>query len=180
MCCCSTRANSPAHLVYENYVYYEEMQNSSEFYEYYYLDLEPDKIYDIEFSCNQSDIVLLYADLFASDGIGSHEKFPDHLGFFVINTTYQFQFEEPMRIFIKLDAIEPGLKIYVRVELGIDKDKHIRNLTIAVGVLSVVAALSVGFILYDKRELISTKIKGWNIKEKLKFKKKLKKEKTKK
>jgi len=80
---------------------------------------------------------------------------------------------------MKIDAIEPGLKINVRVEIGIDKEKHIRNLTIAVGVLSVVAALSVGFILYDKKDLISSKVKGWNIKEKLKFKRKLKKDKTK-
>jgi len=144
---------------YENYTYYEELQNSSEFYEYYYLDLEPGKVYDIEFSCIQSDIVFLYADLFSSEGIGSFEIFPNHMGFFISNVTYQFQFEDPMRMHIKFDAIEPGLKTNVQVEFGKDKDVQIRNLTIAVAVLAVVASLSLGFILYDRKDIILTKIK---------------------
>ncbi len=146
-------------VVYENYVYYEELQNSSEFYEYFYLDLESDKIYDIELTCDQTDIVFIYADLFTSDGIGSYEYFPDHFGFFVVNVTYQFQFEEPMRMYIKFDAIEPGLKINVRVDFGKDKVIQIRNLRIAVGVLGVIASLSLGFILYERKDLILSKIK---------------------
>jgi hypothetical protein len=151
--------HTTSQVVYENYVYSEELQNSSEFYEYYYLDLERNKIYDIEFTCDQSDIVFLYADLFTSDGIGSYENFPNHFGFFVVNVTYQFQFEEPMRMYIKLDAIEPELKINVQVEFGKDKVIQIRNLSIAVGVLGVIASLSLGFILFERKDLILSKIK---------------------
>jgi len=146
-------------VVYENYVYYEELQNSSEFYEYYHLDLESGKIYDIELTCDQNDIVFLYADLFTSDGIGSYEYFPDHYGFFVVNVTYQFQFEEPMRMYIKFDAIEPGIKINVRVDFGKDKVIQIRNLSIAVGVLGVIASLSIGFILFERKDAILSKFK---------------------
>ncbi|MCK5345046.1 MAG: hypothetical protein KAR20_16665, partial [Candidatus Heimdallarchaeota archaeon] len=141
-------------LVYVNYAYYEEMQESPEFYEYYYLDLEPDTIYEIEFTYDTIDVVLLYADVFLSDGIGSRANFPDHFGFFVINGSHQFQFEEARRIYIKLDAIEPGLTIKVQAKIVKDADKTIRNLGIAVGIQAAIAAGSLGFILYERKDAI--------------------------
>jgi len=151
-------------VTYENYVYYDEIQESSEFYEYYYLDIEPDKIYEIEFTYDAIDVVLLYADLFTPDGIGSRANFPDHFGFFVINGSYQFQFEEARRIYIKLDAIEPGLIIKVRAEVVKDTDKTIRNLSISTGIFAAIAAGSLGFIGYERRDVILSKIKKPKIK----------------
>lgn len=144
-------------VAYENYVYYDEIQESPEFYEYYYLDLEPDTIYEIEFTYDTIDVVLLYAELFAHDGIGSRENFPDHFGFFVINGSYRFQFDEARRIYIKLDAIEPGLTIKVRAEIVKDTDKTIRNLSIATGIFAAIAAGSLGFIGYERKDVILSK-----------------------
>jgi hypothetical protein len=141
-------------VTYENYVYYDEIQESPEFYEYFYLDIEPDTIYEIEFTYDTIDVVLLYADLFAPDGIGSRANFPDHYGFFVINGSYQFQFEEAKRVYIKLDAIEHGLTIKVRAETVKDTDKTIRNLSIATGIFAAIAAGSLGFIGYERKDAI--------------------------
>jgi hypothetical protein len=60
---------------------------------------------------------------------------------------------------IKFDAIEFGLKINVRAKSGIDAEKKIRNLSIAVGFLAVISAAALGFIIYERWDPILGQLK---------------------
>ena len=115
---------------YANYEYFEEMQSFPEFYEFYYIDFEPGLIYELQFTCNQTDVVLLFAEMFSAEG--TTVSLPQHYGFFVINTTYQFQMQDSVRIYIKFDEIESGLTIRAQTQIVDDKDETIEDLDEAI------------------------------------------------
>ncbi|MEX2728795.1 MAG: hypothetical protein Q6353_016175 [Candidatus Sigynarchaeum springense] len=85
-----------------------------DFYQYYYVDLEPGYKYGIAIEKSGLDTLIINGMLTSSAGTNATSTFERFYGFFVVNLTYYTTPVLPGRVYIKFATIAPGLTLTIR------------------------------------------------------------------
>ncbi|MBN2151621.1 MAG: hypothetical protein JW839_09260 [Candidatus Lokiarchaeota archaeon] len=123
-----------------------------DFYQYYYLDLEPGYTYGLAVEKDGLDTLIIDGHLTSNAGTNATSTFDRFYGFFVVNLTYYATPESPGRVYFKFATIAPDTTLTIRLTTVSTTPDFPWLLTIMISSIALNALF--GFVLaYNRRVL---------------------------